>query len=352
MAIGEAAEQQVALQAASIPAPVEQALAADGDRFGHHGGCDLGGGRMAKDVANSGRISNTGLRAARAPASRRPPTIALRPLLAPVRTLRGRRPEPRGRRSRAWWRAGRRRARCLDLLWHLPHGVVERRLQTDAAALVEGERVTLLRAGPAAPAGPPPRRRPRARAGRPTGCDAGPGPGSCIWSSSRRARPTCAAPCPRASSASSAAARPLRRATGRSCIPELIAPPEQFARTGPLQPLYPLTQGLGQRRLGRCIARGAGAGCRRCRSGRTRLGWDARAGRASRRPATPAPAGGARPTSRVDAPARRRLAYDELLASQLALGLVRSARGPRARAARSSATAGCAAPCSPPCPFA
>ena len=36
--------------------------------------------------------------------------------------------------------------------------------------------------------------------------------------------------------------------------PELIAPPEQFARAGPLQSLYPLTQGLSQRRLGRCIA--------------------------------------------------------------------------------------------------
>lgn len=36
MALGEATEQQVAFQAASVPAPVQQSLAADDDRFGHH----------------------------------------------------------------------------------------------------------------------------------------------------------------------------------------------------------------------------------------------------------------------------------------------------------------------------
>ena len=41
--------------------------------------------------------------------------------------------------------------------------------------------------------------------------------------------------------------------------PELIALPDEFARAGPLQPLYPLTQGLGQRRLGRLHRRSADA---------------------------------------------------------------------------------------------
>jgi hypothetical protein len=37
MALGEAAEQQVAFQAPAIAALMEQALAADANRFGHDG---------------------------------------------------------------------------------------------------------------------------------------------------------------------------------------------------------------------------------------------------------------------------------------------------------------------------
>ena len=46
---------------------------------------------------------------------------------------------------------------------------------------------------------------------------------------------------------------------------------------------------------------------------------------------------------RAESPARRRLAFDELLASQLALGLMRAHEGSAPRAAASSAMAGCAA---------
>ena len=104
--------------------------------------------------------------------------------------------------------------------------------------------------------------------------------------------------------------------------PELIAPPEEFARNGALQPLYPLTAGLGQRGLGRCIAEAL----RRLPELPEWQDPDWLAGRqwptfadALRRLHHPRCEDDIQPGS----PARRRLAYDELLASQVALGLVR-----------------------------
>jgi ATP-dependent DNA helicase RecG len=108
--------------------------------------------------------------------------------------------------------------------------------------------------------------------------------------------------------------------------PELIAPPEEFARTGPLQPLYPLTQGLSQRRLGHFIT-GSLLGLQPLAEWQDpawlrRQRWPSFEG-ALRSLHEPRHAGD------VDAlsPARRRLAYDELLAGQLALGLVRAREG-------------------------
>ena len=111
--------------------------------------------------------------------------------------------------------------------------------------------------------------------------------------------------------------------------PELIAPPDEFARAGPLQPLYPLTQGLSQRRLGRCITRSAGAAAGAAGvagPGLARAAGLAELAGALRRLHQP----DAQDDIRPESPARRRLAFDELLASQLALGL---SRAPPARAA-------------------
>jgi ATP-dependent DNA helicase RecG len=280
---------------------------------------------MGNDVANSHRFSNS------APRLREPAPIpttddALDGLLAPVQSLRGIGPSLGALLDRLLGAPNGAPARCLDLLWHLPHAVVERRLQTDPAALVEGERVTLLvevhrhRAGPRAhrsrPGGSPLPYKVRCR--------------SCgvrldlVFFHAREVHLRSVLPEGEQRVVSGTLGR--FRQEWQIVHPELIAPPGEFARAGPLQPLYPLTAGLSQRALGRCIAEAV-----------QRLpelpewqdpGWIA----AREWPPFPdALRDLHQPRSdsdlRPESPARRRLAYDELLASQVALGLLR--RGAR-----------------------
>ena len=125
----------------------------------------------------------------------------------------------------------------------------------------------------------------------------------------------------------------LRRFKGSWQIahPELVATPEGFRAEGPLRPVYPLTQGLSQRVLARVIRSGldelpalpewqdrAWLECQRWPSFGDAL-------RCLHRPDAEAEIG-------LDAPARRRLAFDELLANQLALGLLRRRSGGGGRA--------------------
>ena len=91
-----------------------------------------------------------------------------------------------------------------------------------------------------------------------------------------------------------------------------------------VEPVYPLTEGLGARTGASGHGSGAASGCRTCPNGRTRPGLRARTfPRSSMRCGTctgrPKP-GDLDPAS----PAWCRLAYDELLAGQLALALVRA----------------------------
>jgi ATP-dependent DNA helicase RecG len=324
MAVGKTPEEQIALETPSIPALVEEPLAADGDRFGHGRGkgCDLGGRQMAKDVASAGRFSNTGVAEARRRPRTPEPADPLGPLLAPVRTLKGVGPSFGAALTRLVGAADGGEARCLDLLWHLPHGVVERRLQPEAAALVEGERVTLKvevrQHQPARSA----RRRHRARAGPPhkVRCWTGTTFVDLVFFQGREAYLRSVLPEGEQRVVSGRLAR--FGAEWQIVHPELVATPDRFARAGPLQSLYPLTSGLSQHRLGRCItealARLQPLPEWQDPAWLERHAWPSFEGALHRlhRPQTEDDAG-------AHAQARRRLAYDELLAGQLALALVR-----------------------------
>ena len=96
---------------------------------------------MGNDVAKAGGFSNSAPRQVRRAVAIREAADPLGPLLAPVHALRGVGPSLGARLGRLLRVP---EARCLDLLWHLPHDLIERRLQTRPAALVEGERITLL----------------------------------------------------------------------------------------------------------------------------------------------------------------------------------------------------------------
>jgi ATP-dependent DNA helicase RecG len=272
---------------------------------------------MGNDVANPRRFSNSA-------ASRSRPTTGdpLASLLAPVQSLRGVGPSLGALLDRLLGVPEGARARCLELLWHLPHAVVERRLQIDPAALVEGERVTLLlevqrhQAGARAHRFRPARTRPPYK----IQCRTGDVPLHLMFFHAREAHLRNVLP--------EGEQRVVSGKLGRFgqewqiVHPELIAPPEEFARNGALQPLYPLTAGLSQRGLGRCIAEVL-----------RRLPelpeWQDPGWLADQQWPTFADAlhmlhhPRSEDDLRPEAPARRRLAFDELLASQVALGLVR-----------------------------
>jgi ATP-dependent DNA helicase RecG len=278
---------------------------------------------MAKDVANPCGFSNTGVGKRRRPGPLEDPLDALSPLLAPVRTLKGIGPSSAALLSRLVGAPDGAEARCLDLLWHLPHGVVERRLQADAATLIEGERVTLCVQVQQHQPAPPARRWHRARAGPPhkVRCWTGSEFVHLVFFQGREAYLRGALPEGEHRVVSGRLARFGRE--WQIAHPELIAAPEQFARAGPLQSLYPLTLGLSQRRLGRYItealARLHALPEWQDPAWLERQAWP-RFEDALQRLHRPR----AEDDVEVGSPVRRRLAYDELLASQLALGLVRT----------------------------
>ena len=281
---------------------------------------------MGNDVANARRFSNTAAHDVRPVVAIPDPVDTLDPLLAPVRALRGVGPSLGAMLGRLLGMPKGVEARCLDLLWHLPHAVIERRLQTDSAALIEGERVTLLvevqQHQPGAAAGRRPRLRPAgARPPYNVRCSTGSAFLHLVFFLAREDHLRRALPAGEQRVVSGVLGRFGRE--WQIVHPELIARVDEFARTDPLQALYPLTAGLSQHRLGRCID-----------AALTRLPqlreWQEPAWLASQQwpsfqdavcrlhqPQAP-------DDIRPESPARRRLAYDELLAGQLALGLVRA----------------------------
>jgi ATP-dependent DNA helicase RecG len=281
---------------------------------------------MGNDVANPRRFSNIPAREVRASSAIGDAADALGPLLAPVHILRGVGPSLGAVLGRLLGMPKDAQARCLDLLWHLPHDVIERRLQTDSGALGEGQRVTLLvgvqQHQPGAAAGRRPRFRPAyARSPYKVRCWTGSAFLHLVFFQAREDYLRRTLPDGEQRVVSGVLGRFGRE--WQIVHPELIAPPDEFASAGPLQPLYPLTQGLSQRRLGRCI----GEALTRLPQLREwqdpawleRQQWPSFCD-ALRRLHQPHASDDIRP----EAPARRRLAFDELLASQLALGLIRA----------------------------
>jgi ATP-dependent DNA helicase RecG len=281
---------------------------------------------MGNDVANLRRFSNTRARDARRDGAPDPAADPLDPLLAPVGALRGVGPALGAVLGRL---LGVADARCLDLLWHLPHAVIEHRLQTASDTLIEGERVALLLSVQQHQPGAAPGRGWRYRPGssRPpykVRCSTGSGLLNIVFFQAREAYLRRVLP--------EGGERVVGGVLGRFgqewqiVHPDLIASPDEFARAGPLQPLYPLTHGLSQRRLGRCIDAAAAwlpdLPEWQDPAWRARQQWPSFAGalQGLHRPS-------AEDDIRPDGPARRRLAFDELLAGQLALRLLRTHAG-------------------------
>ena len=268
-----------------------------------------------------------------------PPRSALRAGLDPAR----RRAEARARCSTgSLGRAGGRR-RVLDLLFHLPSGIVSR----GALGLDRGR--ADRRAGDARRARS--RRTARRRRGG-AGALSRAGRGRDRRRDARLLQPAAAA---RWSSMLPLGARRSSRArsssgtgTARWCIPARIVDERQARRLPALEPVYGLTEGVTSRLIVAETSARRSSGCPTCPNGRTRPGSRANgfAAPSPRRSRAAARRRAGGPDSTPEAarpiPSRRRLAYDELLASQLALALVRSRQrrrgGPRQcrRRARSS----------------
>jgi ATP-dependent DNA helicase RecG len=280
---------------------------------------------MTQNVAAGAAVSKVG--PARPDALAPPDPLAA--WLAPVRTLKGVGPRLEGVLARLLGLPPGTAARRLDLLWHLPYTVIDRRVGTGITEACVGGRVTLEvlieRHEPA----PEARQRPRAAPRRPyrVRCEGGL---RLVFFTARRAHLEAALP----EGTRRVVSGPLTR-FGRNwqiVHPELILTPSEFAEHGPLQPVYPLTRGLSGRVLGRLI-RQALEDLPELPEWQDpdlleRRGWPSFRAALERlhKPVTAADVA-------LEGLARQRLAFDELLASQLTLALVRrSATGQAGRA--------------------
>jgi ATP-dependent DNA helicase RecG len=272
---------------------------------------------LAKHVEDRAPIAKRGVPSVRPELSSDPRSDLVR-LLAPVRSVRGVGPVLAAVLDRLLGR-GDGQARLIDLLWHLPHGVVEHRLEGEikegAPVTIE---VTIERHAPPGPAGR--YRRGALQLPYRIRCWTEIGWLELVFFRAREAYLLDTLP----TGGVRVVSGTLRRFKDSWQIahPELVTTPEGFLAEGPLRPVYPLTQGLSQRVLAKVIRSAMdelpalpewqdGAWLERQR-------WPSfsNALQHLHRPGVEAEIG-------LDAPARRRLAFDELLANQLALGLLR-----------------------------
>jgi len=242
------------------------------------------------------------------------------PLFAPVTSLPG--VGPRGAKSIEAL-AG---PQVVDLCWHLPSGVIDRRYAPKIAEAEPDRVATLtLRVGPhLAPRNP---RQPYRVA-----CSDDSGEISLVFFHAHADYLTKVLP----EGATRVVSGKLERFGGRLQMthPDHIGPLEELARMKRVEPVYPLTGGLTLKPLGKAIR----AALERAPEPPEWL--DAALVTRERWPAWRAALGAAHAPEGPEAlspltPARRRLAYDELLANQLALALMRRhQRAQRGRALR------------------
>jgi ATP-dependent DNA helicase RecG len=251
---------------------------------------------------------------AAAASARSPALPEAEAVLAPVRTLPGVGPSLSAALARLLEVPAGEVPRRVDLLWHLPYAAIARELRAGLAGVSEGERVTVEVQVQRHQPSRRPRQPYRIR------CAAGDEALQLVFFNARESYLQEVLP-PQAFRVVSG---PLSRygARWQMIHPELITTREGLSAIGPLEPIYPCTQGVGRHWLGRLIARAL-----------EDLGelpewhdpaWLAEHGwpgfadalRAIHRPCEPS---AIEPASA----ARRRLAFDELFANQLALQLVR-----------------------------
>ncbi len=217
--------------------------------------------------------------------------------------------------------------RVLDLLWHLPNGVIDRRAEPSVADAVPGT-IATLRVRVLKHRGPP---RGNTKAPYKVACEDETGRLDLVFFHAERRFIESQLP-----------EGELRYVSGRverygdtlqMSHPDYIVPPERRADLPLLEPVYGLTAGLSGKILGKAIRQAVQNVADMPEWQET--GWREARGfppirEALERLHRPTDAADVSPTSVV----RQRLAYDELLAGQLALGIVR--QGDRQRPGRST----------------
>ncbi len=267
---------------------------------------------MLKDVADRSGMSKQ--RAPQDPAPAPAPAQELpETLFASARALPGIGPKLAQELGRLVGRPPGAEARRLDLLWHLPNGVISRALREDLTDAAEGERVTLevrVLQHEAAARGRPYKVR----------CWTGTVFLHLVYFHARAPYLRTLLPLGELRVVSGVVSR--FGPEWQIIHPELVTTSEHLAQGGELQPTYPLTEGLSQRIVGRAI-RGALQDLPELPEWQDPA-WLAERSWPSFAEALEQIHGPTSPSDiEADAPARRRLAFDELLANQLALNLVR-----------------------------
>ncbi|WP_296578423.1 ATP-dependent DNA helicase RecG [Phreatobacter sp.] len=239
----------------------------------------------------------------------------LDPLFAPLTTLKGVGAKLEGLYARLLGTEGP--PRVVDLLFHVPSGLIDRRARPTLAEAVPGAIVTLaVRVEKHRPAPPG-----KSRAPYKVLVSDETGDLTLVWFNAHRSR--IEQMCPVGETRIVSGRIELFDGMRQMVHPDRVLAPDQAATMPLMEPVYPLTEGLGSGHVRRAAEAALARlpGLPEWLEPRlvAREGWPDFATALGRvhQPDSPE-------TCAPEGPARTRLAYDELLANQLALGLVRA----------------------------